>query len=160
MNYPYYNNNQFYMQQDLQNMRDRIDQQLRQLQQPQQMQQQPTAINQTFQLAPNQGNTEIDAKYVAGIEEVKNTLALRTTIFVDKENKNLWIKSCDGNIKTYSLTEVIELDEKDKTIIQLQSEIERMKEMMNNGECDTNNDDESIKNAKSTSISTNKSVKK
>lgn len=83
MNYPFYGNNQMYMQ-DLQNMRDRIDSQMRQLQQPN-MQQTP-AINQTFQLS-NPGNSanDFDGKYVTNIDEVKSTLALKNTLFVNKE---------------------------------------------------------------------------
>lgn len=131
MNYPMYGNNQMYMQ-DLQNMRDRIDQQMRQMQQQsmQPMQNQPANITQNFQLAPNQSNTDIDAKYAKDIDEVKNTLALKNTIFVDKDMKLLWIKSINGEIKTYSLTEVIELDPKDKEILELKKQIEEMKNMV------------------------------
>ena len=72
-NYPNYNNpNQLYIN-DLQNMRDRIDNQMRQIQMNN-MQPQPTAINQTFQLAPNNNSNEIEGKFVNNIDEVKNTL--------------------------------------------------------------------------------------
>ena len=67
MAYPYYPNNQFYMQnmQDLQNMREKIDRQMQQMQQLNQMQQQPTPTNltQNFQLAPNPSNNELESKY-------------------------------------------------------------------------------------------------
>lgn len=127
MNYPMYGNNQYYMQ-DLQQMRDRIDQQMRQIQQP--MQQQPTAINQTFQLAPNQTNAELDAKYAKDIEEVKNTLTLKSTLFTDKDMKTLWTKNASGEIKTYTLTEVIEIDPKDKEIAEKNKEIDELKQQM------------------------------
>jgi hypothetical protein len=122
-----YGNNQYYMQ-DLQQMRDRIDQQMRQMQQP--MQQQPTAINQTFQLAPNQTNTELDAKYAKDIEEVKGTLTLKNTFFADKEMKTLWVKNASGEIKTYTLAEVIEIDPKDKEIAEKNKEIDELKQQM------------------------------
>lgn len=130
MNYPMYGNNPMYLQ-DLQNMRDRIDAQMRQLQQPT-MQPQTPAINQTFQLS-NAGSTanDFDGKYVNNLDEVKNTLALKNTLFVNKEMNNLWLKDVSGNIKTYTLAEVIELDPKDKEILELKKEIENMKNMMN-----------------------------
>lgn len=160
MAYPMYNPNNMYMQ-DLQNMRDRIDQQMRQAQQFQQPQMQQPAINQTFQLAPNQNLNDLDGKYASSIDEVRNTLTLKNTLFIDKENKNLWIKNTDGTIKTYTLTEVIELDEKDKQILALQKQIEDMKGMILNAkQSDSNNVVQSITNEQPTNVSTNKSTSK
>lgn len=160
MNYPYYQPNSMYMQ-DLQAMRDRIDQQMRNAQQYQSQMAQTPQINQTFQIAPNQSLNELEGKYVNNIEEVKNTLTLKNTLFVDKEMKNLWFKGTDGNIKTYTLSEVIELDEKDKQIILLQRQIEEMKGMMLNAKQSVNdNVDESVTNTKSTNVSTVKSTSK
>lgn len=135
MNYPMYGNNPMYLQ-DLQNMRDRIDAQMRQLQQPT-MQPQTPAINQTFQLS-NAGSTanDFDGKYVNNLDEVKNTLALKNTLFVNKEMNTLWFKDVSGNIKTYTLAEVIELDPKDKEILELKKEIENMKGMIANAKPD------------------------
>lgn len=160
MAYPMYNPNNMYMQ-DLQNMRDRIDNQMRQMQQFQQPQIQQPAINQTFQLAPNQNVNDLDGKYASNIDEVRNTLTLKNTLFIDKENKNLWIKNTDGSIKTYTLTEVVELDEKDKQILALQKQIEDMKGMILNAkQSDYGNDVQPVENAKSTNVSTNKQSKK
>lgn len=160
MNYPYYQPNSMYMQ-DLQAMRDRIDQQMRNAQQYQSQMAQTPQINQTFQIAPNQSLNELEGKYVNNIEEVKNTLTLKNTLFVDKEMKNLWFKGTDGNIKTYTLSEVVELDEKDKQIILLQRQIEEMRGMMLNAKQPVNdNVDESVTNTKSTNVSTVKSTSK
>lgn len=160
MNYPIYNPNNMYMQ-DLQNMRDRIDQQMRQAQQFQQPMQQPTAINQTFQLSPSTNFNDLDGKYANDIEEVRNTLTLKNTLFIDKENKNLWIKKADGSIKTYTLTEVIELDEKDKQILALQKQLEEMKGMILNAkQSDNNNVVQPVTNAKSADVSTVKPTSK
>lgn len=160
MAYPLYNPNNMYMQ-DLQNMRDRIDNQMRQMQQFQQPQMQQPSINQTFQLAPNQNLNDLDGKYANNIEEVKNTLTLKNTLFVDKDMKNLWFKGADGNIRTFTLQEVVELDEKDKTILNLQKQIEEMKEMMVNAKQFNNtNVIQSNANAKSTDVSTAKSTSK
>lgn len=161
-NYPVYGNNQMYMQ-DLQNMRDRIDMQMKQMQQtqsPNQGQQTP-AINQTFQLSnPQQNANDFDGKYTNNIDEVKNTLTLKNTLFVNKKMNTLWLKDAAGNIKTYSLTEVIELDEKDKMIIDLQRQIEDLKGVVLNAKSDVKYDDANVAKQKSTNVSNDKSSKK
>lgn len=160
MSYPIYNPNNMYMQ-DLQNMRDRIDNQMRQLQQFQQPMQQPTAINQTFQLAPNQNINDLDGKYANNIDEVKNTLALKNTLFIDKDMKNLWFKNADGTVRTFTLQEVIELDEKDKQILDLQKQIQELKgAVLNARQSDNNNVVQPTTNEKSSNVSTTKSTKK
>lgn len=155
--YPVYGlNNQMYMQ-DLQNIRDRIDMQMKQMQSNQQNPQ-PTAINQTFQLAPNQHNVnDLEAKIVKDIEEVKNTLVIKTGIFTTNDYSTIWIKDVSGNIRTFQTNEVIELDEKDKQIIALQKQIEDMKGMMLNAKSDNVNVNESTTNKKSSRVSNVKS---
>ena len=124
--YPNYNN-QMYMQnfQELQNMRDRIDQQMRQMQQPMQNQNTP-AINQTFQITPNNQTTvnDLEGKFVKSIDDVKNTLVLKTGVFLNSDYTLAWIKDASGNIRTFELIEQVELDEKDKQIIELQRQKE------------------------------------
>lgn len=161
-NYPVFGNNQMYMQ-DLQNMRDRIDMQMRQMQQNQMQpqNQQTPAINQTFQLSnPQQNINDFDGKYVSNIDEVKNTLTLKNTLFVNKEMNTLWFKDAAGNIKTYSLSEVIELDEKDKMIINLQNQIEELKGAVLNAKSDVKYDDANVAKQKPTNVSNDKSSKK
>ena len=137
MAYPYYPNNQFYMQnmQDLQNMREKIDRQMQQMQQlnQNQMQQQPTPTNltQNFQLAPNPTNNELESKYANNIDEVRNTFVMKTGVFLNKDFTSMWVKTTDGNIKTYELNEVIQQDPKDLEINNLKQEIQRMREMIN-----------------------------
>ena len=111
MAYPYYQNNQFYMQ-DLQNMKDRIDRQMQQVQQMNQNQiqnQQPVPITQNFQLAPNPNNNELESKYVNNIDEVKNTFVMKTGVFINKDFTSLWIKDVTGNIRTFRTEEIIEM---------------------------------------------------
>jgi hypothetical protein len=153
MAYPYYQNNQYYMQ-DLQNMKDRIDNQMKQMQQfnQNQMQQQPVPqINQSFQLAPNPNNNELESKYVNNIDEVKGIFVMKTGVFLNKELNTLWIKNTNGNIRTFELNELIETDPKDREIAMLKKQIEEMKEMIVN-ESNVNNTDndgaDEIKNAK------------
>lgn len=155
-NYPNYNNsNQLYIN-DLQNMRDRIDNQMRQIQMNN-MQPQPTAINQTFQLAPNNNSNEIEGKFVNNIDEVKNTLVMKTGIFTNKDYSTIWVKDITGNIRTFNTTEVIELDEKDKQILALQKQIEELKGSVINAKSDNFNVNESTTSKKSARVSSVKS---
>lgn len=169
MAYPYYPNNQFYMQnmQDLQNMREKIDRQMQQVQQmnQNQMQQQPVPnVTQNFQLAPNPTNNELESKYANSIDEVKNTFVMKTGVFLNKDFTTLWIKDVTGNIRTFRTEEVIDLDPKDKEILMLKKQIEEMKGMINYGNesnvNNSNNDgaDES-KNAKKLSGRTKSNAK-
>lgn len=152
-NYPNYNN-QMYMN-DLQQMRDRIDNQMRQMQQNSMQPQQPTAINQTFQLAPNNNVNELESKFVKDIDEVKNTLVMKTGIFTNKDYSTIWIKDVTGNIRTFNTQEVIELDEKDKQIIALQKQIEELKGSVLNAKSDNVNVNESVTSKKSSRVSSN-----
>ncbi len=131
MAYTMYPNNQFYIQ-DLQNMKDRIDAQMRQLQQNQTQQIQPQPITQNFQLAPTQNANEIESKYVSSIDEVKNTFVMKTGVFVNKDFSKLWIKDVTGNIRVFNTEEVIEMDEKDREIFELKKQINEMKGMIEN----------------------------
>ena len=155
MAYPMYNN-QFYMQ-DLQAMKDRIDNQIRQIQQNQQQQQIPQPITQNFQLAPNPTNNELESKYANSIDEVKNTFVVKTGVFMTKDFGTLWIKNVTGDIRTFKTEEIIEIDEKDKEILMLKKQIEEMKEMINNAvEHDNSNINESIESEKPKRISNTK----
>lgn len=154
MAYPMYNN-QYYMQ-ELQAMRDRIDNQIRQHQnQMQQPVQQP--ITQNFQLAPNPSNNELESKYAENIEQVKNTFVIKTGIFINKDFTTLWIKDVTGKIRTFKTEEIIEMDEKDREIFELKQQIEEMKGMILNEPEHINtivDDTDGIKTTKR--ISTNK----
>ena len=147
-------NNQYYMQ-DLQNMRDRIDRQMHQMQQNQFMQPQQPPITQN-----------LEAKYANSIDEVRNTFVVKTGIFATKDFSTIWIKDVTGNIKTYKTEEVVELDEKDKKILDqnnqiliLQKQINSLKEEMANASTSNNSIiDESITSKKSTRSTTNSKV--
>ena len=168
MAYPYYPNNQYYMQnmQDLQNMKERIDKQMQQMQQMQQfnqnqMQQQPTPTNltQNFQLAPNPTNNELESKYANNIDEVRNTFVMKTGVFVNKDFTSLWVKTTDGNIRTYELNEVIQQDPKDVEINNLKLELQRMREMIsyaNKSDVDNTDNDGADESKKSARISVRK----
>lgn len=118
---------------DYQNVIDRMEEQVKQMKQFQQQRnqyqmQQPQAITQNFQLAPAQSMSDLDGKYANNFEEVKNTLALKNTLFVNKDMNTLWVKNMSGEIKTYSLTEIIEVDPKDKEIAELKQQVAILQE--------------------------------
>lgn len=138
MAYPAYSNNQYYMQ-SLEDMRNRIDNQIRQYQQNQ-IQQPIPQVTQNFQLAPTPTNNELEAKYVNSFNEVKNTFVIKTGIFINKDFSNLWIKDVTGNIRTFKTEEIIEIDDKDKEIMALKEQIKEMKGMIANATKHDNTD--------------------
>lgn len=149
-----YMGNQFYMQ-DLQNMRDKIESQMRAMQQYQM--QVPPQVTQNFQIAPQQTNTELESRYAENINDVKNTFVMKTGLFVNKDFSNLWVKDVSGNVKAYRLEEVIEMDDKDKEIYSLKKQIEEMRgEIANAKQYDSSNTNEQITNAKPTKLQNNK----
>ena len=155
---PYYNQQAY--QQDLMNMRDRLDKQIQQTQMPMQQPQQ-APITQNFQLAPNQKqNTLKDANT---IDEVKKELVFNDTLFVNKEYTLLWLKNALGEVKTYKLEEVIEIDEKDQKINELMAKIEQLESEMKKSESTTNSNqyvNGTITSTKSSSVSKSKSSDK
>lgn len=161
MNYPIYGNNQFYLQ-DLQNLRDKVDKQMQQIQMQQQQQpmpmQQPTNLTQNFQLAPNMNNnTDLESRYATTIEDVKNTLVVKTGIFVTKDFSTMWVKDVNGKIKTFNTIEVVELDDRDREIYALKKQIEEMKGMMNHANEPVIEDvDDEVAKPKSTRVSNGK----
>ena len=162
MAYPYYPNNQYYMQnmQDLQNMKERIDKQMQQMQQLNQNQmqnQQPAPITQNFQLAPNPNNNELESKYVNSIDEVKGIFVMKTGVFLNKELNTLWIKNTNGDIRTFELSEIIEQDPKDTEILMLKKQIQEMKEMIANESNGNNTDINEPNESKSTTKLSNRS---
>lgn len=139
MNYPIYGNNSQFFMNDLQAMRDKIDRQMQQIQmqqqQTQQMQQmqQPTNLTQNFQLAPNNtSNNDLESKYANNIEEVKNTLVIKTGIFTTKDFSTIWVKDVTGKIRTFKTEEIIEMDEKDKEIYMLKRQVEELRRNFEN----------------------------
>lgn len=156
-NYP--NNNQYYMQ-SLQDMRDRLDNQIRNYQQSQAQQPVAQPITQNFQLAPQtNNNSELEGRFVDNIEAVKNTFVVKTGVFLTKDYSTMWIKGVDGNIKTYKTEEIIVLDDKDREILDLQKQVNELRGMINNANKSEYNNaiiDESDANETTKRVSTSK----
>lgn len=102
-------------------------------------QQQPTSINQTFQLAPNNTN---GIKHINSIEDVEKELTLVETAFVTNDYTQLFIKNAKGEIRTFDMFEVIPKDEKDEIIEQLRNENKKLKGMIDSEPTNATNDEE------------------
>lgn len=132
-NYNPYNNN-IYMQ-EMQSMKDRIDRQMQQYQQSQnqfmQQQQQQPQIQQTFQLSnPNQNISDFDGKYAETIDEVKNTLVYKNSLFINKGMNKMWFKDAGGNVRIFNLQEEIQVDENVAEINNLKQEVGELKALL------------------------------
>ena len=157
----YYPNANYYMQ-DLQAMKDRIDNQMRQIQQqnqnPQPLAQQP--ITQNFQIAPQQQiNSELEGFYAENVDDVKNKFVSKTGIFATKDFDTIWIKEISGNIRTFRTDEIVELDEKDKEILMLRKQVGDLKEVLENASANrpiNTEFNEPVESKKSTRVSTRK----
>lgn len=122
-----------YIMQEWQNMKDKIDRNMQNYQQVQNQFMQPqqqAPITQNFQIAPQTNPSELQSAYVNNVDEVKNIFMTKNGIFVNKELTSAWFKDTEGKIKTYSLIEVIEKDEKDIEIERLKDEINQMRTLL------------------------------
>jgi hypothetical protein len=135
-------------------LNEKIDNEIAKLQQmKEQMKnnnnQQP-AINQTFQLAPNNSHT---MRYANTIEDVERESVYFDTPFFSKDMSVVWVKGAKGDIKTYELTEIIQKDNKDIQIEMLQAQINEMKGMIENAKSNDEPINESIESKESTNVS-------
>lgn len=151
-NNPYYNpqasldriNNQIA---ELEKMKQQIPQQL----------QQPTNLTQNFQIAPQ---TQTGIRYANSIDEVKKEMIISDTPFFSKDMSVLWVKNIKGEIKAYTLAEIVEKDEKDLQIEFLQAQIEELKKGMSTYESSDEYVDESVESKESSSTKTGRGTKK
>lgn len=159
-----YNNpymlNQNYNQQS---MNERIDNQIAQLQQMKEQMKHNTqpAINQTFQLAPQQSGM----KFANSLDDVNKEMVYVDTPFFSKDMSVVWIKNNKNEIKAYELNEIVPKDEKDIKIDFLLAQIEELKKGMRKNESydvinepiTKSNEDEEPTNVSNVSKSTKKS---
>ena len=153
-------NNMFSQQANL----DKINSQINELErirnqiQSNSMQNTTPSINQTFQLAPNNGSNGM--KFVNSIEDVNKELVFNDTPFFNKELSVVWIKNAKGEVKVYSMNEIIQKDEKDIKIDYLMAQIEELKKGRANGyEPSVTNVNEPIKSEKPTNVSNGRTSK-
>lgn len=117
---------------NLQQMKERMKNNQLQQNQPQQ---QPTSINQTFQLAP--ANRDV-IRYANSYEEVQREMVMGDTPFFSKDMSVVWVKNTKGEIKSYELNEIVEKDAKDIQIDFLTQKIKELEGMIKNDTTSTN----------------------
>ena len=110
---------------------------------PQPAIQQPTNLTQNFQLAPS---SNVSMRFANSIDDVKKEIVINETPFFSKDMSVLWLKNPKGEVKSYSLEEIIVKDEKDLKIDFLQAQIEELRKEMKANESRTDFD-ESIADA-------------
>jgi len=118
---------------------DRINSQIAELERIKSQIPNTPAINQTFQLAPNMGNM----KMVKSIDDVQKEFVMSDTAFFSEDLSVMWIKNNKGEIKAYSLAEIIQKDEKDLIIENLESQIKDLKKGKEDEQPNSNNANES-----------------
>lgn len=146
-----------------QSLNDKIDNEIAKLQQMKNHNITQPAINQTFQLAPQNNGI----KLVNSIEDVKKEFAIADTPFINIDYSTLWIKNAKGEIRTFNIQEIKPKDEKDLIIEDLQKQLNEMKGKMRNeqqyyktsNEYESKQFDESIENKTTTNVSNAKSSK-
>jgi len=140
---------------------DKINEQMNDLNRMKQQLQQPTqqpSINQTFQLSPT--NRDV-IKYASSMEEVQRDMVIGETPFFSKDMSVVWIKNIKGEIKTYSLEEIISKDDKDILISNLQLQIEELrKEIKDNAKPNDEFTDEPTTSKKSSNVQYDRPSKK
>ena len=109
-------------------LNERIDNEIERLKQMKTQVQQPTPITQNFQLAP----THSGMRFANTIEDVKKEIVYFDTPFFSKDLSVLWLKNAKGDIKAYSMEEIVEKDDKDIQIEYLKEQIEELKGMIKN----------------------------
>lgn len=96
--------------------------------------QQPTNLTQNFQISPTNNNV---IKHAESMEEVQRNIVIGDTPFFSNDMSVVWIKSTNGEIKSYELKEIIQKDEKDIQIEYLQAQIEELKKEVKKDESNT-----------------------
>ncbi len=111
--------------QRLRQMRTNIDDQIAQWQN---LPQQPT-IQQNFITTPVMN--DFDAKWVNGIDDVRNATVTKETIFMERERSIFHIKTPNNELKSFSFQEYVYLDEKDLKIKELEEKLLRLENAIN-----------------------------
>lgn len=133
-------NNQ-YMLENLNRQKERIDEMIRNYQQPQ-----PQPVNNFINTGQTANTSLYDLKVLNDSDEVENIFVNQNTLFLG--TNRLQIKKVDGTIEKYNIEKIYPIDPKDKKINELEEEVKKLKEMINNehsksnesvGECEQSN---------------------
>ena len=151
-------NNQ-YMIDNLNRQKDRIDEMIRNYQQPQ-------PVNNFISTNQTSSRDLIEWRILNENEEVDNLYVQNKTLFINDDT--MVLKGVDGSLEKWKVKKIYPVDKKDEKINELEQEIEKLKEVINNeytksistnGECikSISNVD---RNAESKSKTTTKSIQK
>lgn len=108
---------------NLKRQKDRIDELISNYQQPQ-------PVNNFINTTQTPNNNLIEWRILNENEEVDNLYVQNKTLFI---NDNLMIlKGVDGKLEKWEIKKIFPIDKKDEKIDQLEEEIKKLKEMINN----------------------------
>lgn len=114
-------NNQ-YMIDNLNRQKDRIDEMIRSYQQPQ-------PVNNFINTSQVSNQNLIEWRVLNENEEVDNLYVSNKTLFI---NENLMVlKGVDGSLEKWEVKKIYPIDKKDEKINQLEEEIKKLKEALN-----------------------------
>lgn len=130
-----YGNNQ-YMIDNLNRQKDRIDEMIKNYQQPQ-------PVNNFINTNQILNKDLIEWRILNENEEVDNLYVQNKTLFIN--DKLMVLKGVDGSLEKWEVKKIYPVDKKDEKINQLEEEIKKLKEMMNNEHTKSNSPTREIK---------------
>ena len=108
---------------NLKRQKDRIDEMIN-------MYQQPQPVNNYINTTPAPNNNLIEWRILNENEEVDNLYVQNKTLFI---SDNLMVlKGVDGKLEKWEIKKIFPIDKKDAKINELEEEIKKLKEMINN----------------------------
>lgn len=121
-----------YMLDNLNRQKERIDEMIRAYQQPQ-------PVN-NFINTQTPNENLIEWRILNENEEVDNLYVQNKTLFI---NDNMMIlKGTDGSLEKWEVKKIYPVDKKDEKISQLEEEVKKLKEMVDNGHKESNSTNE------------------
>lgn len=122
-----------YMLDSLNRQKDRIDEMIRTYQQPQ-------PVNNFINTNQTSNENLIEWRILNENEEVDNLYVANKTVFIS--DSLMILKGVDGSLEKWEIKKIYPVDKKDKKINQLEEEIKKLKEMVDNGHKESSSSDE------------------
>lgn len=122
-----------YMLDSLNRQKDRIDEMIRTYQQPQ-------PVNNFINTNQTSNENLIEWRILNENEEVDNLYVANKTVFIS--DSLMVLKGVDGSLEKWEIKKIYPVDKKDEKINQLEEEIKKLKEMVDNGHKESSSSDE------------------